>query len=384
MDLIKVKNKVSTLAVVMLMTIRMIMAQSGYDHLVWSDEFDESGSPDPTLWTFDIGGDGWGNNELQYYTSRSDNVFVENGKLIITARKENYGGNAYTSARITSRNRGDWKYCRVEVRAKLPEGRGTWPAIWMLPTDWEYGGWPASGEIDIMEHVGYDMGTVHGTVHTEAYNGADGTQRGGDIYLDDAHTAFHVYAIEWDADSIHFIVDSENYFTFPNYGTGYERWPFDKRFHLLMNIAIGGNWGGIEGVDDSIFPQTLEIDYVRVYQKFQQHDILGPDQVDTRQEDLVYRIPDFPGATYSWTFPDGVTIDNGQGTSEVSVTWGDTGGTITLEQAYEEEVFTSTLDVSIVQVPEGDTLIIKGDEIQLGSWESHPGEGNTLQIFYED
>ncbi len=234
-------------------------------HLVWSDEFEYEGSPDASKWNYDIGGHGWGNNELQYYTSRLNNVRVGDGVLTIEAKLENYSGLKYTSTRIISKNKGDWLYARIEVKAKLPSGRGTWPAIWMLPTDWEYGDWPRSGEIDIMEHVGYDQGNVHGTVHTEAYNHSIGTQVGDQLYIGDCSDEFHVYRIEWTPDIIDFYIDENKYFTFLNSGGDYTKWPFDKRFHLLMNIAVGGSWGGVQGVDDSIFPQKMEIDYVRVY-----------------------------------------------------------------------------------------------------------------------
>jgi len=152
------------------------------------------------------------------------------------------------------------------VRAKLPKGRGTWPAIWMLPTDWEYGNWPRSGEIDIMEHVGYDQGNIHGTVHTDAFNHTKGTQRGGSIMAPMASEEFLVYSINWDAEKIDFYIDNRLYFTFENTGKGFSEWPFDKRFHLILNIAVGGAWGGAQGVDESIFPQTMQIDYVRVFQ----------------------------------------------------------------------------------------------------------------------
>ncbi len=234
--------------------------------LVWSDEFDNPGLPDASKWGYDVGGHGWGNNELQYYKSNdSDNARVENGRLIIQAHKENFSGSAYTSARLVTRNRGDWLYGRIEVMAKLPAGRGTWPAIWMLPTDWVYGGWPRSGEVDIMEHVGFDPGVVHGTVHTEAFNHSIGTQQGRQISVPTFSNEFHEYAAEWYPHKIDFFVDDTHYFTFRNLG-GWEKWPFDKRFHLLLNIAVGGTWGGAQGVDDSIFPVQMEIDYVRIYE----------------------------------------------------------------------------------------------------------------------
>lgn len=239
--------------------------------LVWSDEFEVSGSPDTSRWGYDLGDGcpdvcGWGNNELQYYTERPENVRVADGKLLIEARKEALGGKDYTSARLVSRGKGDWKYGYVEARAKLPEGTGVWPAIWMLPTTWEYGGWPASGEIDIMEHVGYNPDLIYGTVHTEAFNHGIGTQKGDSIQVADVQNEFHTYAIDWSPEKIDFLVDDEVYHTFHNEGTGSEAWPFDQPFHLLMNIAVGGNWGGTRGVDESIWPQRMEVDYVRVYQ----------------------------------------------------------------------------------------------------------------------
>ena len=235
--------------------------------LVWSDEFDVNGLPNPEKWGYDLGGHGWGNEELQNYTNRAENANVQNGRLLIVAKKETYQDNEYTSARLVTKGKGDWLYGKIVIRAKLPYGTGTWPAIWMLSTDWEYGGWPESGEIDIMEHVGYDQGNVHGTIHTEAYNHSIGTQKGGTVFYSDVSTQFHDYTIEWEADSIRWYVDEKQYFAFKNEQLTSAEWPFDKRFHLIMNIAVGGTWGGAEGVDDTIFPQTMEIDYVRIYTK---------------------------------------------------------------------------------------------------------------------
>ena len=199
--------------------------------LIWSEEFDYTGFPDSTKWSYDT------------------------------------EGNSYTSARLITKGKGDWLYGRFEIRAKLPTGRGTWPAIWMLPTDWEYGDWPKSGEIDIMENVGYDPDTIVGSSHTEKYNHAIGTQKNAKIACPDCYKAFHVYALEWEEDEYRLYVDDQLYFTFKNEGTGYEVWPYDKRFHILLNLAIGGNWGGQKGIDDSLFPHVFEIDYVRVYKK---------------------------------------------------------------------------------------------------------------------
>lgn len=247
-----------------------------YD-LVWSDEFDYEGLPDESKWDYDVGGHGWGNNELQYYTG-GDNVYVKDGNLVIEARKEEYEGRSYTSARLISKGKGDWLYGKIEVRAKLPSGIGTWPAIWMLPTDWEYGGWPASGEIDIMEHVGYDQDNVLASVHTQSYYFKKNTQKSASKRIDGACEDFHIYSVEWLPDKILAFIDGELYLTFdPNTykeSPTYKEWPFDKRFHLLMNIAIGGSWGGVHGVDDNIFPVSMTVDYVRVYQSREINEII--------------------------------------------------------------------------------------------------------------
>lgn len=236
--------------------------------LVWSDEFDTTGVPDTTRWGYDLGNaNGWGNNEKQYYTRDARNARVENGKLIIEAHQDSVEGVPYSSARLISKTKGDWTHGRIEVSARLPRGRGTWPAIWMLPTDWKYGGWPASGEIDIMEHVGYDPAVIHGTIHCELYNHGKQTQKEGTITIADAQDTFHRYAIDWAKDKIDFYVDDTLYHTVAREPKDdYKGWPFEERFHLLMNLAVGGNWGGKEGIDTTIWPQRMEVDYVRIYQ----------------------------------------------------------------------------------------------------------------------
>lgn len=234
----------------------------------WADEFDDEGLPDERKWGYDVGSpyNGWGNNELQYYTEkRPENARVANGVLRVTAIKESHEGLGYTSARLVSRGKGDFLYGRFEARAKLPTGRGTWPAIWMLPTKSTYGGWPASGEIDIMEHVGYDPEVVHTSVHTEAYNHVIGTQKTAKRNVAGATADFHIYRVDWTPAYIRGFIDDELLFDFPNEGTGFKAWPFDKPFHWLINVAVGGNWGGTKGVDDNVFPATMEVDYVRVY-----------------------------------------------------------------------------------------------------------------------
>jgi beta-glucanase (GH16 family) len=174
-------------------------------------------------------------------------------------------GREYTSTRLISKGKGDFLYGRIEVKAKLPTGKGTWPAIWMLPTDWAYGGWPKSGEIDIMEHVGYDQNKVHITVHTEAYNHSINTQKSATKVVPGVSTDFHTYRVDWTPYSIKGFIDGEQIYNFINEGKGYAGWPFDKKFHLLLNVAFGGNWGGAQGVDPSVLPQKMEVDYVRVF-----------------------------------------------------------------------------------------------------------------------
>jgi len=260
-------NRHKALVFTIIMLINPLFYSIGQTwELKWSDEFDYTGLPDQTKWGYDVGGGGWGNNELEYYTDkRSENARVENGTLIIEAIKEVYGGKNYTSARLVTKSKGDWKYGKIEIRAKIPGGRGAWPAIWMLPTDWVYGNWPKSGEIDIMEYVGYDPKIIHGTVHTDAYNHTLGTQKGDTAVYADAETAFPTYSIQWTNNKIMFFVDDWKYFTFFSNAT-WQTWPFDQKFHLLLNIAVGGSWGGVQGVDDNIFPIKMVVDYVRVYQ----------------------------------------------------------------------------------------------------------------------
>ena len=234
--------------------------------MVWNDEFNYTGLPDSTKWTAEVGGHGWGNNELQYYTAgRKENARVENGMLTIEARKENREGKDFTSARLITKHKGDWQYGKIEVKAKLPKGLGTWPAIWMLgsPTTLK---WPDDGEIDIMEHVGYNHGFIHASVHTKKFNHVIGTQKTDTIEVKDCSETFHVYSVEWNKDSVRVGVDGNFYFHFTNERSGYDAWPFDNKMYLLLNIAVGGNWGGKKGVDETIWPQRMEIDYVRVYQ----------------------------------------------------------------------------------------------------------------------
>jgi beta-glucanase (GH16 family) len=249
--------------------------------LVWSDEFDLDGPPDLTRWGYEEGF--VRNNEKQYYTRR--NARVEGGVLVIEARKERLtslparaGRRAspaaaktaeadYTSSSVTTEGKVSWTYGRFEVRAKIPTGRGTWPAIWMLGTNRREVGWPQCGEIDIMENVGFDPEVIHFNVHTAKYNHVLKTNKGAKLTVARPYADFHVYAVEWGPEKLDFFVDGTKTFTYANEKTGDGSWPFDKPQYLILNVAVGGAWGGQKGVDDSIFPQRMEVDYVRVYQK---------------------------------------------------------------------------------------------------------------------
>ena len=233
------------------------VAQAQSWQLVWSDEFNGSISPD---WVFETGGGGWGNNELEYY--RKENATVENGNLVITAKREDYGGYHYTSARMKTQGTRSWKYGRMEARIKLPAKLGTWPGWWMLGNNISSVGWPASGEVDIMEQINTGN-TVYGSVHWQAANGSQADYSNNMVTTP---TDYHVYAVEWDPDTIKWFVDGTQYnaFTITN-GVGNTQ-AFQNPFFLLLNMAVGGNWPGFS-VDDGSLPAKMYVDYVRVYQK---------------------------------------------------------------------------------------------------------------------
>jgi beta-glucanase (GH16 family) len=227
--------------------------------LAWSDEFDRAGAPDPAKWGYDIGtgANGWGNNELQFYTNRLENAYVDNGTLKIKAIKENFSGSAYTSARLLTKGKYEFKYGRVEMRAKLPAGVGTWPAFWALGADINNVGWPACGEIDIMEHKGSDMNRISAALHFPGNSGANPVVN--TTVITNAATEFHVYKVEWSATSLQFYVDDRLYHSMANSRSA----PFNSDFFLLLNLAMGGGFGG--PVAPAFTNAIYEIDYVRVY-----------------------------------------------------------------------------------------------------------------------
>ena len=250
-------------------TVRAADNPAGWE-LVWSDEFDGN-SLDRLKWEFEVNARGGGNRELQYYVT--NNVRVRDGFLTIEARRQHYTGaegtREYTSSRIRTRRKGDWLQGRFDIRAKLPQGKGMWPAIWMLPTDQRYGGWPHSGEIDIMELLGHEPKRVHGTLHyanerrRHASSGKDFVLPTGSFAED-----FHVFRLDWEPTAMRWYVDDKSYHTTTNWSSGTNSFPapFDRRFHLLLNVAVGGNWPGNPDAT-TLFPQAMVVDYVRVYRR---------------------------------------------------------------------------------------------------------------------
>lgn len=251
--------------------------------LVFDDEFEKEGRVDEAKWAFEIGH--IRNHELQYYTDRAENCRVANGVLVLEARREDYApasantGAAsrpverITSASIETRGKAEWTYGRAEVRARMTTALGTWPAIWMLGSNIDKVGWPRCGEIDIMENVGYMPGVIHGTVHTAAYNHVKKTQRGATTRLSApaSENDWHVYAMEWGPERVELFLDGVKYFSFENEHKtekgGDAEWPFAQPFYLKLNLAFGGAWGGVKGVDEKALPQRMEVDYVRYYQR---------------------------------------------------------------------------------------------------------------------
>lgn len=235
----------------------------------WADEFNTDGAPDAARWDYEVGF--IRNKEAQYYTkARRENAWIEGGNLVISALKEDFEGKGkqakYTAASLITKGKYDFHYGRIEVRAKIPEGRGIWPAIWFLGTD-QSKGWPKCGEIDLMEYVGFDPNTLHFNIHTGKYNHVKKTNKGKAVKVPDAAKEWHVYALEWYKDRLEFFLDGKQVFSFADEGSGSEAWPYDRPHYLILNVAIGGAWGGMKGIDDAIFPQRMLVDYVRYWKR---------------------------------------------------------------------------------------------------------------------
>ena len=316
--------------------------------LVWADEFNGT-SIDTSKWSYEIGGGGWGNNELEYYTARPQNSYVSNGSLYIRALAETYKGpdgvtESYTSARMVTQDKGDWTYGKFEVRAKLPEGQGLWPAIWMMPTFSEYGTWPASGEIDIMELLGNDTTKVYGTIHygsssNQQSSGGNKTLSSGGFY-----SSYHVFSVEWDSISVTWLIDSVPYYSQTKSGIAPTNWPFNKDFFFILNVAVGGGWPGNPN-GTTQFPQSMIVDYVRVYQQLNSSyaKIDGKASV-FQNENVEYSVPQLAGISYNWQVPVGAELVSGQGTNEIVVNWGSADGTLTVS-------YTTTCGSNTINLP---------------------------------
>ncbi len=328
--------------------------------LVWQDEFDGTALSD--TWYREQGNHGWGNNELQNYTDSPNNAFVQNGTLNIVAREPSPG--SYTSARIISKDKAEWKYARVEASIKLPIGQGIWPAFWMMPTDSPYGLWPRSGEIDIMEYLGHQPNRAHTTCHF----GNSSTNKGQlgnsyDLPSGNYPDNFHLFAIEWSENEILWFIDGVQVHSANNTEVAPFQWPFDSRFHLLLNVAVGGNWPGSPD-NTTIFPQTMEVDYVRVYQKPQDFVIRGNTSLFPMNSGEVYSLPAIPGAQYSWTVPSCATFVSGQGTNQIVVDWLDGGGEIQAEMELDCGTYYLSLPIEVTN----NLLINPGFEDDLSGY----------------
>ncbi|MFM7021932.1 MAG: family 16 glycosylhydrolase [Flavobacteriales bacterium] len=343
------------LFVILLLTSTAFFAQCKV--LVWADEFDQDGLLDNSKWNYQLGGGGWGNNELQYYTARSENVRIENGNLIIEARKEVYKGSQYTSARINSKYA--ITYGRVEMRAQLPHGRGTWAAMWMMPNQSSYGngGWPDNGEIDIMEYVGHDSNVVHASLHSHNFNWKNSNVKTNWKKLSGLETGFHTYALEWDSLKMDFYVDNIKYLSVTNDGSGWQSWPYNKDFHLILNLAVGGSWGGEKGVDNTIFPAQYKIDYVRMYSSPGTYlPVSGPAKVFA-DSIYSYSVPQNDSDVYTWTIPNDASIIGKSDTNVIKVKWGANDGKVILGIKKKCGFYNDTLNVyvydTVTQTPFG-------------------------------
>ena len=312
--------------------------------LVWAEEFNGE-HIDRSTWQFESGPT---NDNVHFYTDRSDNAKIFDGKLQIIVLEESYQGYEYTSAHIRTEQSKYWKYGRIEASIKVPDTPGFVPAFWMLPADNMYGWWPSSGEIDIMEHPTNEITNIYGTVHTEKYNLFSGASppRGGVTEIPDAETAFHLYAIEWSPDKIDFFVDDQQYYSFENDHSGIDAWPFDHPFYIILNLAVGGGWVGSPD-ETTTFPAVLEVDYVRVYQNADEVSVQGQDFVTCQDKQVKYSLGELEGAEYHWSVPGDAKIVSGQGTSQVTVDWGIFGGEIGAEIVTGDGTFFRALPVRV-------------------------------------
>jgi len=328
--------------------------------LIWSDEFNGT-SLDSTKWNYD-NGDGcpslcqWGNNELQNY--RSKNVSIENGSLVITAKKENYDSSNYTSGKITTKGIAGWTYGRFEARMKLPKGKGMWPAFWMLSTNNKYGAWPNSGELDIMELLGNVPNKIYGSVHFGPPTGSISVPY--TLVSSDFSSDFHVFALEWNTDTLKWLVDNIVYST--QLKTKIKPWnPFDEEFYIMFNIAVGGTWpGSPDGT--TVFPQTMEVDYVRVYGQPTYQKLAVNGDIVKNAKNVNFSVEYFPSALYNWTVPSDAVIVSGAGTSTINVNLGCAQGTVGVTIGVSCDTTTHTIPIVFSPLKiSGDTTVFAYD-----------------------
>lgn len=356
--------------------------------LVWSDEFNINGAPDPANWSYDLGTGqgGWGNQEIQSYTNNPQNVRVENGRLILEASKGSGGG--WTSGRIKTQGKKNFKYGKIQFRAKLPTGSGTWPALWMLGSNFTSVGWPACGEIDVMEHAGKNPGRVHGSLHSPSSFG--GTVNTATTNVNDFATEFHDYEVSWDANRITFMVDGNAFYTYNPAIKNADTWPFNNEFFIIINLAMGGIFGsddqfetgGLQnGVDPNLTSARMEVDYVRVYQQTNAISIAGETTVQSNVQGLKYTVPNLVGGTFNWTVPAGATITSGQGANTITVNWGNSTGNVAVEVVGQCGTYSAAIAVATVTTPQGPSYILDDfADNNFDRWTPEPGTGNSFTL----
>lgn len=369
------------LLITFVLLLRSLAATGQCEVLVWSDEFDGTGSPNSAFWNYDLGQSGWGNNEVQNYTSNLANVRQENGNLVIEALKS---GSNWTSARIKTQGKKSFRYGKIVFRAKLPTGSGTWPALWMLGDNISSVGWPTCGEIDVMEHVGKNLNVVQAAMHTPSSFG--NTVNKGSTTVSTATTEFHEYAVSWNADRMVFMVDNVPYYTYNSSPKTSSNWPFNANQFLIMNIAMGGNFGsdpayetgGLKnGIDPALTSARMEIDYVRVYEERTEPLIQGPAFVFQNQQAITYSCQDYGvGVGYTWTVPSGATIVSGQGTNSIQVNWGLNDGPVQLSLSGNSGCSNNTTatQVSTLIDPTGPSYVLESfTNPSLPGWTTNDG-----------
>lgn len=339
----EVSSSLSAFLISFILLFLFIPTNAADRQLVWSDEFND-GQINTGFWNFETGTT---NDNIHFYTAREENARITDGKLQIIALKEAYNGLQYTSALIQTKNKIGFRYGRIEARIKLPGTKGFVPAFWLLPEDNLYGWWPNSGEIDIMEHPTHEPENIYGTIHTQSYNYFTGTTPKGDVIeVSDSESAFHVYAVEWDENSIKFFVDNSQYFTYTKTSDYPSVWPFDKPFYIILNLAVGGGWSGNPD-ESTVFPAIMEVDYVRLYQSVDEFKITGPDFVLQSSDESEYWAPLFSESTYEWLIPAENASILWQDMNRIGIDWNDAGGDIGLKITRGDQTYEYTYPVVV-------------------------------------